>query len=224
MKVSLVALLLLPLLVSAYTSPGQPAGFVNDFGNLLSSEEEASLNSKLEDFRDKTTHEIAVVTVSSLEGDTIENYAVKLFEEWEVGTKEDDGVLLLVSEQDRRVRIEVGYGLEGDLTDAESFWIIENDIKPAFQEENYFEGLNKATDSIIKSIEGEFVQEDSWEEVIPVILIILIFLAFRFFIWKAGGPFIWWGGPSGGFGGGSKSSFGGFSGGSSGGGGSSGSW
>jgi len=126
----------------AYTNPGSPTGFVNDFAGVFSGEQKATLEQKLVTFEKETSNEITVVTIKALDGDTIENFAVKLFEDWEIGKKDkDNGVLVLLAMDDRQMRIEVGYGLEGALTDAQSFWIINKIMKPAFQQENDIEVL-----------------------------------------------------------------------------------
>ncbi len=144
-------------IASAYYDLGTPEGFVSDYANILSDAEEDNLESKLRDFEAGTKNEIAVVTIPSLQGDTVEGFAVKLFEEWGIGKKgNDNGVLLLIALEDRTMRIEVGYGLEGDLTDAESSWII-NDMKPVFRDGAYVQGINTAVDSIIFATKGEYV-------------------------------------------------------------------
>jgi len=131
----LAAWFILPKPLLAYSNPGQPSGLVNDYAALLSPENRAALESKLEAFRDSSSNEIAVVTIKSLDGDAIENYAVKLFEDWGIGTeKNDNGLLLLVALDDRKMRIEVGYGLEGVLPDATANQIINKTLKPALQE------------------------------------------------------------------------------------------
>ena len=89
--------------VSAYQSPGSPAGFVNDFSGILSADAKARLEEKLTGFAAQESNEISVVTISSLDGDTIENYAVNLFAEWQIGrAKQDNGVLLLVAPNERK--------------------------------------------------------------------------------------------------------------------------
>ncbi len=152
--------MLLPLVVFAYVSPGAPKGLVNDFSGLLKDNERQQLEEKLTAFEKNTGDEITVVTIPNLGGDTIENFAVKLFEEWKIGKKgKDNGVLLLVARDDREVRIEVGYGLEGSLTDAQSSWIIQNMIVPAFRDNNFYQGLDSAVDKIIAAASGENIPE-----------------------------------------------------------------
>ena len=153
-----LSIFLLPCIVLAYQSPGSPTGFVNDFAGIISPEIKTQLEAKLTDFANQESNEISIVSIKSLDGDTIENYAVKLFEEWKIGkAKQDNGVLLLVAPNDRQVRIEVGYGLEGALTDLESKMIIENVLTPAFKEGNYNGGISNAVDAIISSTKGEYV-------------------------------------------------------------------
>lgn len=143
--------------VSAYSNPGQPTGFVNDFADILNDNQESQLEDKLSSFKELSSNEVALVTIGSLEGDTIENYAVKLFEDWGIGGQENDnGVLLLVAVSDRQIRIETGYGLEGALPDATAFQIISKTIEPAFREGDYYSGLDKATDDIIAATQGEY--------------------------------------------------------------------
>lgn len=154
--------LLIPVLflfatnVFAYTSPGTPSGFVNDFAGMLSQEMRVQVETDIRSFEQKTGHEISVVTVPSLDGDYIENYAEKLFKEWGIGKKgADNGVLLLISRDDKKMRIEVGYGLEGALTDAESSQIIRNVLRPAFQNGDFSGGIQQAVAEIERAIQEE---------------------------------------------------------------------
>ena len=137
----------------AYSSPGRPSGYVNDFANVIPAADRASLEAKLLAFENSTGDEIAVVTVSSLGGDTIENYAVQLFQEWGIGKKgKDNGILILVAPNEREARIEVGYGLEGDVTDLQSGNIIRKVMIPAFKENNYAGGISGAADAVMSII------------------------------------------------------------------------
>lgn len=143
--------------VFAYTSPGSPQGYVSDFAGMLSSSTREDLTATLSVFRQETTNEIAVVTIPSLQGDDIEGYANTLFREWGIGGKEkNNGILLLISRDDRKIRIEVGYGLEGALTDAQSNSIIQKDIIPAFRDGKYNEGVITAVGHIIDATKGEY--------------------------------------------------------------------
>lgn len=159
-KIIIISSFLLLLLISpslAYYSPGKPENFVNDYAGMLSSETRDILEAKLNQFEKETSNEIAVVTIESLKGDTIENFSVKLFEEWGIGKKDkNNGVLILISQEDREMRIEVGYGLEGALTDTQSYWIIQNIMVPTFRAEDYDVGVTQAVNKIIAATKGEY--------------------------------------------------------------------
>lgn len=134
----------------------QPTGYVNDFAGMLSPSTVSDLNGKLSEFEKKTGNEIAVATVKDLQGTTVEDFAVRLFENWKIGKKgKDNGVLLLISKDERKVRIEVGYGLEPNLTDAQSYNIIHNVITPKFKAGDYDQGIIAGVDGITKTISGE---------------------------------------------------------------------
>lgn len=142
----------------AYSSPGTATGFVNDFANIIDDDTQAKLETQLSSYKESSNHEVVVVTVKSLEGDYIENYAVKLFEEWGIGNKEkDNGILFLVASEDKKVRIEVGYGLEGALIDSQANQIIQWYVLPAFKEGNYSLGVLEGANKIIKATEGEVI-------------------------------------------------------------------
>src|SRR5919206_2706531 len=125
---------------AALTALAQPAfppftGRVVDAADLLRPEQRAALEAKLKAYEDRTTDQVVVATVPSLGGYEIEDYANRLYRHWQLGTKEkNNGVLLLVAPRERKVRIEVGYGLEGTLTDALSKVIIATAMAPRFKE------------------------------------------------------------------------------------------
>lgn len=146
--------------VSAAPTYPAPTGFVVDQANIIDSSTEARITARLGALQATSTSEIAVVTVSSLEGYTIEEYSTGLFAYWGIGQeKKDNGVLLLIAPEEREVRIEVGYGLEGALTDLESSQIIDSVLVPSFKKEQYSEGIEEATNAIITAIEGEYTVE-----------------------------------------------------------------
>ena len=119
-----------------------PSGKVNDFAGLLSVADRQDLESQLAELERATSAEVAVVTVRSTSGRTIEEYTAALFAEWGIGKKEaDNGVLLLVAVDDRTLRIEVGYGLEGILPDGLAGAIIRETITPRFRENDYRQGI-----------------------------------------------------------------------------------
>jgi uncharacterized protein len=158
LKRAILLLLFFPLALFAYTSPGRPSGFVNDFTGTLSKEDINSLEVKLSKFEKDSSNEISVVLVNNLDGDNIENYAVQLFSDWGIGKRDNDnGVLLLIALQERKMRIEVGYGLEGALTDLQGNTIINNTLKPAFQQGDFYGGITRALEDIISATRGEYV-------------------------------------------------------------------
>ncbi len=157
-RLILLTFLFFPQLVLAYTNPGTPTGYVNDFAQMLDPAVATKLNGDLVNFEAETKHEIAVVTIPSLAGDTIENYAVKLFEDLKIGKKgADNGVLFLIVKDDRQMRIEVGYGLEGALPDATANKIISSITKPAFRSGDYDSGVVDSVNAIEEAVKGEDV-------------------------------------------------------------------
>jgi len=242
-----VVVVLSALGVCAQNLPARPQGYVSDTAGILSSAQRQSLETLAVELEQKTSAQMAVVTVATVKPDTIEQYAVRLFEQWGIGQKgKDNGVLLLVAVQDREVRLEVGYGLEGALTDAMSKSIIERFMVPAFRQGAYDQGVRDGAVAVVSIIAREFgvtvtgreqqiyqrVQagQDSSSDALGFIvflgMVILFILNPRLFFYMmmfsamGGGRSGSWSGGGGGFGGG----FGGFGGGMSGGGGASGRW
>ncbi len=153
---SLMALFATASFALAYQSPGKPTGLVNDFAGILSAEQKGALEAKLGNYARPAGVQIAVVTVPTLGGETVENYAVKLFEEWGIGQKlKDNGLLLLVAPNERELRIEVGYGLEPSVTDARASSIIRNVITPEFKKGDYYGGIDKGLDAVMGLIDQD---------------------------------------------------------------------
>ena len=158
---ALLALLLwLPLLTAqAQGIPPRPnpPRLVNDLAGLMQPGEADALERKLVAYDDSTSSQIAVVTVNSLDGDEIANYAQQLYESWGIGRKgKNNGILVLVARQERAARIQTGYGLEGAVPDAIAKRIISNTLAPAFQQNQYYNGLDRATDQLISLAKGEY--------------------------------------------------------------------
>ena len=129
--------------------------YVNDYANIIDDNKEAELNNILYKYFASTTNQIVVVTVNDIDGDYIESYSIKLAEKIKAGgEKNDNGVLLLVAKDDRKMRIEVGYGLEPVLTDGESSYIINNILKPEFKNNNYTSGIENGVTEIIKVLDN----------------------------------------------------------------------
>jgi uncharacterized protein len=130
-------------------------GRVVDNAEILKPDTRKRLAEALRQHEQKTTNQIAVLTVTTLRGNSVEEYAVRVFEQWKLGQKgKDNGVLVVVAPQDRRMRIEVGYGLEGVLPDATAARIIRNVMTPRFKEGDYGGGIIQGVEAIIAQLEG----------------------------------------------------------------------
>ena len=130
---------------------------VNDYAGILSSQTVNSLESQLASLEQTDSTQIVVLTVPSLEGEPIETYAIKVAEAWKIGQKgTDNGAILVISKNDRKMRIEVGYGLEGRLTDLISGQIIRNIIAPEFKQGNFDQGVLSGVAAMIGAVRGEF--------------------------------------------------------------------
>lgn len=128
---------------------------VNDYANLLDESSRATLESKLTTYEQSTGHQFALLIVPTLDGDPIEDFSIRAVEAWKLGAKgRDDGLLMIVVPQDRKVRIEVGYGLEGEITDAFSARVIRDVLAPAFRVERYGEGIHQAFDLLMAKGQG----------------------------------------------------------------------
>lgn len=156
-RVLLLGLALALTAGAALAAPKFPAPngtHVVDQANILSPETEAKLNDELTALEDRTQHQVVVATVSSLQGLEIEDYGYQLGRTWGVGReKEDDGVVLLVAPNERKVRVEVGYGLEPVLTDALSSVIVNQAILPRFKAGDFDGGVTAGTEEIIKQLD-----------------------------------------------------------------------
>lgn len=140
--------------VFAQASLPKPAGRVNDFAELLGAPARAALEQRLQDVETKTSSEIAVATVKSLDGMSVEEYANRLFKEWGVGqAKTDNGVLILVAPNEREMRIEVGYGLEGVLPDGLAGEIRDEHFLPRFRDDDYAGGITAGVNRIADIVE-----------------------------------------------------------------------
>ena len=251
MAAGLAAALLFSLAALAALDFPPLTGRVVDQANIMTPESRSELETKLKDLEDKSGIQLVVATVKSLQGGDIETYANELFRTWKLGqAQKNNGVLLLIAPNEHRVRIEVGYGLEGTLTDALSSVIISSAIVPRFKAGDFSGGISRGVDGIISVLSGDTsdwqrkvdVRQDDPESDFDKLFPILFFLLILFICWylirnaggggpssggtarRAGPLFIPYGGSSwggGGFGGGGFGG-GGFGGGFGGGGGSSG--
>jgi len=214
---------------------------ISDFTNTLSFQEWQQVDRLLKSFEDSTSTQVVVLMVSSLEGESIEEYANKTFTQNKIGqAKKDNGVLLVIAKQDHAMRIEVGYGLEGTLTDAITSQIIRQEITPYFKSDNYFGGIVTGVDAIMRATAGEYHAESKGKRapaasagLLAIFILFVLFILMpilssrrRSIIGSGGHRYYSGWGYGSGFGGGGFGGGGGFSGGGgmSGGGGASGSW
>jgi uncharacterized protein len=226
--------------------PGPPKQHVNDFAAILNAQQKQDLEVMVSDLEKQTSNQVLIAIFPALDDESLEDYTNRLFEKWGVGQKsQNNGVLITVFLKEKKVRIEVGYGLEPQLTDAISSRIIRNEIVPAFQQNRYYDGLRAAVIAIQKVIAGEYQPvaapgQEKQRETPPVQLFIFV-LVLLYIIYRSRNSSTtyrgrrrngsgWWYFP-GGFGGGGDwgggsggGGWGGGGGGSSGGGGASGGW
>ncbi|TYB78722.1 TPM domain-containing protein [Bizionia myxarmorum] len=135
--------------------------FCTDNAQLFTADEVLALNTKLKNFEIETTHQIVVVTVNSLENNSIEEFALRVYEINKIGQKgEDNGLLILIAKDDREFRIEVGYGLEPIITDALASRITRNIMTPEFKNGDFYKGVDLATDEIINFISNPKYAEE----------------------------------------------------------------
>ncbi|MBT4600542.1 MAG: hypothetical protein HOG89_05775 [Candidatus Peribacter sp.] len=147
--------------VYAFDIP-QPDGFVTDSAGVLSAEEERSLEIDLQNYRGETSNEIAVFTITSLEGEDIGDLAFTVGREWGVGNKEtNNGILLLIAVEDHELFIATGYGLEGAVPDLAAKQIIDNEIVPYFKNDDYIGGILSGVEALKLQIGGEYVAPQS---------------------------------------------------------------
>jgi len=150
--------LITAIAVSAQGTLPKPAGRITDLANVIDAGTEADLDRRIDGLEQKTSSEIAVVTVPSLDGVPVEDYAVRLFKEWGVGqARQDNGVLVLVAPNEREMRIEVGYGLEGILPDGLAGQIIREQFIPRFREDDYNGGIRDGVVRVIEIVERQQV-------------------------------------------------------------------
>jgi uncharacterized protein len=162
MRCAIVALATLLALATAAHAPAaaqtfpQLTGRVVDEAQILDASTRAALTQKLADLETKTTDQLVVVTVRSLQGLTIEDFGVRLGRAWQLGQKgKNNGVLLLVAPTDRKVRIEVGYGVEGVLPDAVTSYIVQQTILPRFRSSDFVGGITRGVDNIVSVLTGD---------------------------------------------------------------------
>ena len=190
----LVALLTLDC-VAAEVIPPKPAAYFNDYAGVVSASTAQRLNKTLEDFEKSTSSQIVVAVFQKMQSDSsLEDYAHRIFEAWGPGQKDkNNGAILLVFVQDRRMRIEVGYGLEGALPDVLAKRIIEEEIAPFFKQGNYDRGLTDGVTALLQATRGEYkgtgrtVGQKRKTNLVPIVLVFIIILLLNRFVRSARG-------------------------------------
>jgi uncharacterized protein len=224
----LICLLLTAAIVHAAPPVPKLEGPVNDYAHVLSPADQSRLSDFLTDQESKTSNQIVVLTIPSLNGDDLEDFSLRVARDWNLGQKDKkNGVLVLVAVNDHKIRIEVNGGLQGVLTDALATQIIRNEIAPHFKADDYFGGLMAGVTAIDQATHGEYkakgpppqahqaVHVDTGAVLFWMIFFIIILASHvRFHRYRNHwlGP-VWISSPSSGFGSGGFSSGGGFSGG-----------
>ncbi|MBL3825021.1 MULTISPECIES: TPM domain-containing protein [Marinobacter] len=195
----LALLVLLPATVWAQSTPEFPelTGRVVDRAEMLSPEVESRLSQMLQAHEQASTEQVVVVTLPNLQGYPIEDFGYQLGRHWGIGQKgEDNGALLIVAEEERKIRIEVGYGLEGRLTDADSSVIINRIITPAFRQGDFQAGIVNGAAAMIQVLGGEPMAAPQSQQPVAlqekpkagmVALFFIIMMAVVFFIGSRGG-------------------------------------
>lgn len=150
LALSLLAFSFWPSYIFAQNIPS-PSNYVSDYASIFSESYIAKMSLQLTEFEKQTSHQIVVVTIKSLDGLTVEEYASRLFEQWQIGqAQKDNGLHLLIAPVDKKVRIEVGYGLEGTITDGRAGNILDTQVLPEFKNGNYEQGVQNGVDTLIK--------------------------------------------------------------------------
>ncbi|MCC6815554.1 MAG: TPM domain-containing protein [Saprospiraceae bacterium] len=157
--------------------PSKSTRLVNDYVGILTSIESSALEKKLVAFNDSTSTQISIVVEKNLEGEDDFDRAMNIANSWGIGQKEkNNGILIYIAFENKKIRILTGYGAEAFLTDAMARRIIERDIKPSFRSNQYYLGFDLATSHIINLHSGEYSADDTKSKVAPIVLIILLFI------------------------------------------------
>ncbi len=227
--------------------PDIPRQWVEDYAGILDNSQKARLDNILSTYQDSTSNQIVVAIFPDAQDYPVEEFSIRLAEKWKVGQKNpDNGIILAIFMKERKIRVEVGYGLEDMVPDAIAIQIAQNVVSPYFKKGQYYEGIYQGVVALMQAASGKYKgvarkNRPGWSSSFSFVLLVF---ALIFFIslfrrrkysqvssrgWRNSGPFFWGGMGGGGFGGGGSSGgggFGGFSsgGGSFGGGGATGSW
>jgi uncharacterized protein len=172
--------------VSADTLPPPPAAYFNDYAGVVSAADAQRLDAKLRAFAAETSTQVVVTVFKSLPSPSLEDFTVRAAQSWRVGRKEwDNGAVLFVFVDDRKMRIETGYGLEGALPDQLAARILDNEVRPRFRAGDWAGGLEAGIDGIIAATRGEYRAPPKKSEGVPLVAILIIVLFVVLFLWLA---------------------------------------
>ena len=182
-RTAVLMLLCMPLLGHAAATSTQEVAVpaltqrVTDLTGTLDAQQQAALESRLAQFEQQGGSQIAILIVPTTQPEAIEQYSIRVVDQWKLGREEvDDGILILVAKDDRQMRVEVGYGLEGAIPDAIANRIVDEIIAPHFRQGDFYGGLAAAVDQLARLIEGESLpapqvrSQGAWEGALPLIL------------------------------------------------------
>ena len=235
MAAAAVGALLVAAFAAALEVPPAPTAYLTDLAGVIPSDQATAIDRRLQGVAERTGHQVIAVLFPTLDGESLEDFTIRCAEKWKVGRKGlDDGVIFFAFIRDRRMRLEVGYGLEDKIPDALAGRLLDGFVKPEFARGDYGGGVSALAGALDATFRGEPPphpgrRASSGGSSLGVILFIVVGLLLRLLLAGAGrsrGYGGWYGGGLGGFGGGGSFGGGGFSGGggSFGGGGASGSW
>jgi uncharacterized protein len=187
---ALIAFLFLPVQgLVAQSFPDRPGGHINDYAGFMNASQIRNLEHKLQTYRDTTSNAIVIVTLNNLDGESIEKAAETIFNAWRMWEGDRyNGILILASRDEREIRIEVGYGLEGAVPDILAGRIVREVLIPGFREGNYYDAFDRATDVLIQLAAGEYdaVNRLDAENVslIPFFVLLMMFVILYFVLMK----------------------------------------
>ncbi|NQV00233.1 MAG: TPM domain-containing protein [Parcubacteria group bacterium] len=166
-----------PALSEAQVSyPEKKQEYVNDFTDVLG--DTSSLEEEIEKFEKDTSNRINIAVLNTLDDASIDEYASRLYEKWRIGKDKDNGILVLVCLQDKKIYIKVGYGLSNSISPEINQTIIDNEISPSFQEGMYLEGLEKGNKAIMAATLGEYKVDsgNNYSSIVFVVILISVFI------------------------------------------------
>jgi uncharacterized protein len=165
MKYQLLFIILFPFLLKAQDFPSKPLSYTTDEANILNDEQKQSLNTKLKNFEDSTSTQLFIYIANSLNGKDLTSYSQDIFHAWKIGQDDkNNGILISIFIDDHKFRIHTGYGLEGVLPDIATKHIQDNDMRPFFKQNQYYEGIDKGVDQLIYYSKHEFKADAAIED------------------------------------------------------------